>query len=206
MSRIKNGSCVLCALLVAVAWQMNAFAQVSEWSELRGKQLAKFDDDCTETRVYSDAKLDTLVKTTLKRLGRDTYDPRNDAQPSRAFRFDLDGDNSPEYFVPITCGATGNCNFGIFATKPDRFLGIVNGERVYVHTQKGGWPVLITYGNLNAFEGELDTWVFSKGRYFDSKKPYYIGDPKRTDNTRKVVHAIPGFLEQGQAGCKDLGK
>jgi hypothetical protein len=127
---------------------------------------------------------------------------------NRAFPFDLNGDRKSEYFVPLVCGATGNCSWGVFAPSPARLLGIVNGEYVYVHKRNGSWPTIITYGHLSVVEGSLDTYRFRKGRYLVSGVGYPINHRYGTydlDIQGGPGHKMPDFLEKARAGCGTIG-
>jgi hypothetical protein len=81
------------------------------------------------------------------------------AWADRAFAFDLDGDHRSEYFVPLVCGATGNCTWGVFALSPARFLGVVNGEYIYLHKRMGRYPDIVSYGHMSSAEGILSTYL-----------------------------------------------
>ncbi|HEY8227641.1 MAG TPA: hypothetical protein VIG25_20385 [Pyrinomonadaceae bacterium] len=126
-------------------------------------------------------------------------------EPDRAFVFDLNGDSKPEYFIPLSCGAVGNCDWGVFALNPLRFLGVVNGQYIYVYSRRGGWPAVITYGHLSAIEGSLETYTFSKGRYARVGDGYAIGPEDRTLIQNKPGRKLPKFLERARAACADVG-
>jgi hypothetical protein len=125
----------------------------------------------------------------------------------RAFRFDLNADQQPEYFVPLDCGGTGNCVWGVFAVNPARELGLITGQYLYVHRLKGGWPEVVTYSHLSAVEGSLTTYRFSKRHYSQIGTRY----PINNENVDLEIQGgdgnkMPKVLEKAQAGCPELNQ
>jgi hypothetical protein len=179
----------------------SAFAQNKYWREVRGKPLVNFDWNCASRSTYPKPKLNRLVKTALR---NEKFVVR---WPDRAFAFDLNHDGRPEYFVPLTCGAVGNCSWGVYALRPARSLGIVFGQFIYVHKQAARWPRIITYEHMSAAEGVLDTYEFRRGQYRPLGKGYAIGPEDRTMEIQKVRgHRMPRFLDQAHRACKNLGQ
>lgn len=175
-------------------------AQNKHWREIQGKPLVKFDWNCASPSIYPKSKLDRQVEDALK------HEEFAEGMPHRAFAFDLNRDGKPEYFVPLVCGAVGNCTWGVFALWPTRFLGTVNGQYIFVHKQTGRWSGIITYGHLSAMEGVLDTYVFRKERYRVSGKGYPTGAEGRTLEIQNVpARKMPRFLDKAWGACKDLG-
>jgi hypothetical protein len=98
------------------------------------------------------------------------------------------------------CGAVGNCDWGVFALHPARFLGIVNGQYIYVHRRAGRWPDVITYGHFTAAEGDVGTYRFKKGRYEQ------LGNAYHTDVRGEIFgNKIPAFLDRARAACAEVG-
>ena len=108
----------------------------------------------------------------------------------RAVALDLNGDQKREYFVPLDCGAVGNCNWGVFAVRPLRKLGVINAEYIYVDSGRARWPELVTYGHLSAVEGTLTKYQMRRGRYRQSSRVFPIN------------HGESGLQIQGGAGYK----
>ena len=190
----------LTALTAMICDPASVVAQNRLWREIKGKPLVKFDWNCAAPSVYPKAKLRRLVEVTQKR------EDAAGTAPDRAFAFDLNNDGRSEYFVPLACGATGNCDWGVFALRPTRFLGGVNGEYIYVHKRTGRWPGVITYGHLSAAEGVLHTYLFRKGRYALFGKGYPVGPVNRTLEIQGVTgRQMPKFLDSARAACKGLG-
>jgi len=203
MNKSIGKSLFLLALVGLTSLPSHAFTQHRLWREVSGKTLVKFDWNCASSSQYPSARLRRAVQIALRGdyAGVKTW-------ADRAFVFDLNGDRKSEYFVPLVCGATGNCTWGMFASNPARLLGVVNGEYVYVHQRKGEWPTIITYGRLNVVEGTLYTYRFRKGRYVVSGHGYAINHQYGTfdlDIQGGPGHKMPGFLERARAGCETLG-
>ena len=180
--------------LLAIGWCSSVVAQDKYWLEIKGKPLVKFDWNCALPATLPKS-LSPLIKTALK-----GEDPGLRYYADRAFGYDLNRDGKLEYFVPLDCGATGNCTFGAFTLNPKKFLGKVNGEYVYVHGRSGVWPDLITYGHFSAAEGILTTYTFRRGRYRE------VGDYLRTDFRGGIFgNKVPAFLERARKGCETVG-
>src|SRR5262245_54821129 len=81
-------------------------------------RLVKFNWGCSTPSAYPFAKLNRIVKRTMKREQFSGFGTWGD----RAFAFDLNGDHRLEYFVPLDCGGTGNCYWGVYALNPAREL------------------------------------------------------------------------------------
>lgn len=167
------------------------------------KPLVKFDWNCASPSQYPKAKLSRVVRAALRR-----EHPGVETWADRAFAFDLNSDRRPEYFVPLACGVTGNCTWGAFALNPARLLGVINGEYVYVHRRKGGWPTIVSYGHLSVVEGALHTYRFRKGTYATSGTGYSINHRYGTYDLEiqgGPGHKMPDFLERARAGCGEVG-
>jgi hypothetical protein len=173
-----------------------AVAQNRWWRDVRGKPLVEFDWNCAAPSAYPGVKLDRIVKATMKLedfVGAGTWG-------DRAFVFDLDRDRKPEYFVPLDCGATGNCTWGVFALNPTRLMGLLGGQFIYAHSRKGRYPTIITYTHMSAAEGILATYRFRKGRYV------WLGDEYPTDVRGGIYgNKVPEFLDKARAACGKLG-
>jgi hypothetical protein len=168
-------------------------AQSHRWSKLQGRRLVKFDWGCATPSVYPSAKLNRIVKLVMKRNDYDGLGTWGD----RAFRFDLNGDQRPEYFVPLDCGGTGNCVWGVFAVNPARELGLITGQDLYVHRLKGQWPEVVTYSHLSAVEGSLTTYRFRKRHYSQVGTQYPVNHGNYDlDIQGGAGNKMPAFLER----------
>jgi hypothetical protein len=146
-------------LLVSLAW--TASAQSKRWYQVKSKPMVVFGWECASPSEYPKGKLHNLVEVAVKRV----HDPNGVRFDDRAFPFDLNGDNKPEYFIPLDCGATGNCVWGIFTVSPPRQVGIVHGEYFYIHKRASGWSGITGYVHMGACDGELISYEYRRGKY-----------------------------------------
>ena len=116
------------------------------------------DWDCLNNN-YPKARLNRAIRKVMEQNGGPGH------WGDRAMAYDLNGDRVAEYFVPLVCGAVGNCSWGIFSSKPLKVLGVVNAEDIYVHKRLGKWATLTTYIHDNASEGYLTNYSFRGGHY-----------------------------------------
>ena len=84
----------------------------------------------------------------------------------RAVKYDLDRDGRAEYFVPTTCGATGNCEWGVYRLSPTKEIGRLYGDRVYIADQSR-WPRITTYDRYGLGKGEVHNYEYRSGRYVE---------------------------------------
>jgi hypothetical protein len=188
------------SLLVLLGSNSHLAAQNRLWRSAQSKPLTQFDWNCADTSWHPTRRVSNIVQVALRRQG--------DGPPryaDRAFAFDLNGDGTDELFVPLTCGATGNCGWALLTTDRRRLLGIIGGQYFYVHRLRGRWPVIITYGHLSAVEGSLSTYHFRDNRYVASKHTYAInhGDYD-LDIQGGLGHKMPVFLQRARPGCRTL--
>ena|SRR2546428_10212840 len=198
LRRVLSGSVAVLSLVLLV--NDRSVGQNHSWREIQSRPLTKFDWNCASPSTYPQLKLARVVRDALK------HERFAESMPDRAFAFDLNHDGKPEFLVPLDCGAVGNCNWGIFAVSPARFLGKANGQYIFVHERAGGWPGIVAYGHLSAMEGALGTYVFTRGRYRISGKQLPIGPEDRTLEIQNARgHKMPKFLDKARGACKDLG-
>lgn len=192
---------IISLLFVLLGSNSHLTAQNRLWRSAQGKPLTEFDWNCAETSWHPTRPVNNIVQAALRR--EDDGPPR---YADRAFAFDLNGDGTAELFVPLTCGATGNCGWAVLTTNRPRLLGIIWGQYIYVHRLRGRWPVIITYGHLSVVEGDLTTFRFRNNRYVPSKHSYAInhGDYD-LDIQGGRGHKMPAFLQRARPGCKGLG-
>lgn len=184
-------------LLIATGFSVNA--QTRDWRELRRQPLVKFSWGCSTRSAYPTAKLDRIVKRTMKREQFEGFGTWSD----RAFAFDLNGDRRLEYFVPLDCGGTGNCYWGVYTLNPVRELGIINGQYLYVHRRTGRWPNVITYGHVTASEGALTTYRFNN-RYVTRSRYAINNGVDYLEIQRTVGIKMPAFLERAKPACPNV--
>ena len=201
MNKPYTTTLITLVILIAAGPCLLTNAQSRTWSRLQRRRLIKFDWGCATPSVYPSAKLNRIVKLVMKRnefSGLGTWG-------DRAFRFDLNADQRPEYFVPLDCGGTGNCVWGVFAVNPVRELGLITGQDLYVYRLKGQWPEVITYSHLSAVEGSLTTYRFRKQHYSETgaRFPLNLGNSD-LDIQGGAGNKMPAFLEKAKAGCSQV--
>lgn len=193
---------LLLILVLTIGLDFQTKAQAKRWRDLEHARLVQFDWNCASPRVYPAAKLNAIVKRVMKREDFDGFGSYGD----RAFAFDLNGDNKPEYFVPLDCGAVGNCAWGVFATNPARELVLIYAQYIYIHRSVGRWPDLATYGHLSAMEGSVTTYQFRGPRYRKSGPSYAINNTESgLDIQGGMGHKLPKFLEHAKPACDSMG-
>jgi hypothetical protein len=194
MMNKKSKKLLLIILLLIVSLPSPILAQNRRWRQIRGKPLVQFDFNCASPSVYPRARLDKIVRAALKK----DY-PGIITWADRAFVFDLNGDHKVEYFVPLVCGATGNCTWGVFELNPAKLLGILNGQYLYLHKRLGRMPDLIIYGHISSSDGTLETYSFRRGQYV------LLGDRYQTSVSISGEDNMPRFLKRARKGCNSLG-
>jgi hypothetical protein len=195
--------CLNLVVILVLAPYLNspAIAQRTT-SHNQNASLVKFDWNCSSSEAYEKKRLDRIVRLTI--------DHQNFSHvttwPDRAVAFDLNGDNQSEYFVPLVCGGTGNCAWGLFALGPLRRLAIINGEYIYIQRRRGQWPKLIVYGHLSVVEGTLTTYDMTKGRYVQSSRHLPINRGKfALEIQGGMGNKMPKFLEAAKPLCEAIG-
>ena len=166
------------------------------------ESLVKFDWSCATPAAYPSAKLTRVVNRAMKQQEFGGFGSWAD----RAFAFDLNGDHRLEFFVPLDCGGTGNCTWGLFALNPARQLGIIVGQYLYVHRVAGPWPDIMSYSHLSAVEGSLMTYRFSQRSYksFGPRYPINQGNSD-SDIQDDAGNKMPPFLMTAKPGCESKG-
>jgi hypothetical protein len=149
--------------------------------------LVVFDFECTKPSSLSRARLRRQIRAALTEVGDIGVRWGN-----RAFEFDLNRDGKPEYFVPLECGATGNCSWGIFTTSPSRLIGVVNAQDIYVVKTRHGWSDIETYVSSSASDGYLQRYGLRRGRYRQISRDYYAS---------AYLNNFPKSLDKVQLTC-----
>ncbi|HEV8487412.1 MAG TPA: hypothetical protein VGV87_27945 [Blastocatellia bacterium] len=158
---------IVTMILLLGCFGTEAIAQRREYLRIKETAVVRFDLECAKPTSFPKAKLGRLVRTLL---GPDTGEPGQ--WGDRAFSYDLNGDQAPEYFVPLQCGATGNCEWAVFALKPTRVLGVVFAENLYVHRRVLRWSRLTASEHETVSESILATYHYRGTRYRRFGAPY----------------------------------
>lgn len=132
------------------------------WVDVRSPEMkVAIDFDC--------ASGDTFPAAVLRAAARDAAEPLGGTGvrtwADRAFGYDLNNDARPEYFVPLVCGATGNCTWAVFAVGPPRLLGRVEGARLYIHEPGAPWSRITGLSTSGASGGLVTRYAFDGQRY-----------------------------------------
>jgi hypothetical protein len=123
--------------------------------------LNTFTFDCTSTDALRVAHLETAAREALDSLG----DSGSRIWADRATLTDLNGDGSPEFFVPLSCGATCNCTWAIFQQAPPKLLGLVGGCVFHIQRTATPWATVLAYSHMSAGDGFLQPYSYEKGSY-----------------------------------------
>ena len=162
--RLKTSVWVSACMLLAC---LHDLADAKQYLRIRERPTVRFSWECTNPRYFSAAKLSRAVRRLM--IGSSDEPGR---WGERAFPYDLNGDKVPEYFVPLECGATGNCRWAVFALHPTRTMGIIWAENFYAHRRVRGWARITTSEHMNVSESMLETYHFLGGRYRRFGTPY----------------------------------
>jgi hypothetical protein len=201
MLLLRFPNLTIAGVVLLLCLQSNVLAQHRLWRSLQHQSLLTFSLDCAQTSWYSTERLTSLVQTALRQNGDGPA-----KYGDRAFPFDLNGDGSAELFVPLTCGATGNCTWAVLSTRHRRVFGILGGQDIYVHSLRGRWPVLVTYAHVSAVEGSLYTYRFRDGRYTRVARSYAINHGNyELDVQGGLGHRLPSFLGRARKACEVTG-
>ena len=199
---IPKSTLIIVMILLGTGPLFSTSAQGNPWGKLRHRRLVRLDWNCASASAYPSRNLDRIVKLVMKRNDFSGVGSWGD----RAFAFDLNGDRRLEYFVPLDCGATGNCVWGVFATNPARELGVITGKYIYVHRLRDRWPELVTYGHFSAVEGSLTTYRFGKRRYSPIGPSFPISHWSfDLDIQGGTGNKMPSIFERARAACESVG-
>jgi hypothetical protein len=140
--------------------------------------------ECTQPVALARVKYSRALERARKDAGEQA------ASFERGVAFDLNGDNRKELLVPVACSGTGNCAWAIVSTATGHYLGVVEGEYLFIERGNRRWPQLKAYTRLGASEGSIVTYRYTRGRY------RWAGDLLAVDKFRQnvplaIVQAIP---------------
>lgn len=184
---------VLFICLLGFFQPVEAAKRKPRWLALRNKPLVTFSWECATADALPKKKfgkvLEQLLESERKNGGTEFAD--------RAFRIRLFRNGPEVCFVPLTCGATGNCVWALFSTSPNKYLGEIHGQYFYTAVNENGWPMIVSYGHISASQGELRTFKFRKGRY------RWLGDSFTTDEeSLSGRRPRPSFFEYARKLCR----
>jgi len=176
---MKYLQCLIIALTVGIP----SFAHAQTYTVERvidGKRQWLFGRDF-------ERKLD-LPKNIRKNLGLE-YDAK---EIPIGIHVDINKDQTNDYIVRSNnslCG-TGGCVYQLFDGMTNRSLGMVFGEPI-IFSEKliNGFPVIHSYGHLNAASGNYTTFVFNGKEYTVVSSVFLKGES--LSNLFKVFKKLP---------------
>ncbi|MBI1761865.1 MAG: hypothetical protein HYR56_10555 [Acidobacteria bacterium] len=84
----------------------------------------------------------------------------------RAYKFDLNGDGSPEYLVVLGYGSAFTIyDWGIFTSKPVRLIGILSGDTLYLKKPRNGYTRIHSLVHASASYFDFQDYCFKRGSY-----------------------------------------
>ena len=105
------------------------------------------------------------VKEVAARLASQHKSDGGKAWGDRAVALRLRKGDAPTYFVPLACGATGQCSWGIVGAAPAKSLGVVSGAVISVETAAPAWPAIQVFSSAGSGPPRVDTLHLSAGQY-----------------------------------------
>lgn len=195
---------VSCILLILVAFEFSVDAQNSRWSEMRGKKIQTFDFNCAETKLFPTRSLRRKVLQAIPAVRREELGTWG----NRAVVLRLINKKSPFYFVPLTCGATGNCSWRLYSIKPRKYLGELSGQYFYTYANSTDWPTIVTYTHMNVVEGILVTYRYRNGKYRQVGNEYAIdwrGSGTSYFDEKVKSHPMPKEFKNAKKLCEGYG-
>lgn len=155
------------AMLLLVCVVAPAGAQKRAGRKKTPPVVAKFGGECEGEPFRPSPRLRRMVE----RMRQEMEDPCSGPFcEDHAVRYDLDGDRKAELFVRLSCGATGNCTWGVFSDYPARSRGVIGGWFFYVHRRAGGWSKLTGYARMGGMDGVVYTYANRGGRYVQTSR------------------------------------
>jgi hypothetical protein len=130
-------------------------------SAAASSRAATFSFVCATPAVLLPAPVKQIVTQLTRAHKADGARPWGD----RAVSLRLRKDHAPVYFVPLTCGTTGNCTWGIVDSSPAKSLGVFAGAVVRVETAGGGWPPIQVFTSGAGGDSRLENLSLMDGQY-----------------------------------------
>lgn len=172
--------------------------------------VAKFGGECEGNLLRPSPQLAAMIR----RLKWREQHPCDWQFCDHVFAYDLNRDRRQEYFVRLSCGATGNCLWGIFSDRPARLRGTFTAWFFYIHKRTATWNALTTYTREGADQGVITTLRNRRGKYVQTSERtehgYYgndqpflrrMGIPKCTISSATIAVA-GGFALAAWLGSK----
>ena len=131
-----------------------------------GPIIAKFGGECPGITFEPSAPLVSLIRSAKARQNH----PCDSLLCEGSFAYDLNGDGRHEHFVRLSCGATGNCTWGIFSDRSTQLRGTFTAWFFYIHRRNASWNALTTYTRVGGDEGVIATLRNRRGTYVQTSE------------------------------------
>ena len=145
---------------------LGAVVAISASAPSHSKVVAKFGGECEGGSFQPTTQLAALIRSVKARQNH----PCDSASCGGSFAYDLNSDGRNEHFVRLSCGATGNCIWGIFSDRPAKLRGTFTAWFFYVHRRAGSWNSLTTYTREGGDQGVIATLRNRRGRYVQTSE------------------------------------
>ena len=164
--------------------------------------------ECRTKAIYGNVEIEKFVKATLenerKKEGGDISRLSKEALllqwPDTIYIVDINKDGIPEYIVPVSCGAVGNCRYLLFADHPARVIADFPAQYIIFQPGEGKWPQITTYCHDSAMSGAATIYEYTEAAYNEIASELLV-DGLMKDG--KMVNTLKPFLkEMGKPVCE----
>lgn len=102
-------------------------------------------------------------------------DPLIDKALDQAIAIELNNDSQLEYLILLFCSPTGNCDWAIVAGKPFQVVGVINACVLVIEPTEKGWPTIVSYSHMSAYDGYLTTYTYSGSKFYEKSSVHIEG-------------------------------
>jgi hypothetical protein len=177
----------MAVLLLSSAASIPVFSQKRMTPDVKASVIAAFNNQCL-TDKFPKKRLRTEIRHALYKLKDEPSHPESDGK--YAVPYDLNGDGVSEYFVQLKdTGIGDNVYWGVFSTKPVRFLGIIFAEHVYLRQRVATWAAVTISSHISSSDSNISTYSYRDGIYQKVAGDYEVSanrkdEPKFVGNVR----------------------
>lgn len=161
MGLIPNLKSTLLFLVLISTLSAGSPSPVRSSSGRKNTIVARFGGECAPPPLSATEQLRSLIHR--ERLRRDCFGDGPWCKGAHAI--DLNGDGRKELLVPLVCGGTGNCTWGVYSDRPARFRGEFTAWFIWVEMGGSSWARLRTYTREGGDTGYIDMVMFTRDRY-----------------------------------------
>ncbi len=167
------------------------FAQKRKLQDTTAKVVAAFNSQCATTN-FPRKQLKNAIKRATLQIKDEISHPEDGKV---AVAYDLNGDGRNEYFVWLKdTGIGDNVYWGVFASNPTRFLGVIFAEHIYIRRRVNGWSALTISSHLSSSDSLITTYAYRNGKYVKAVGGYEVS-ANRNDEP-KFVGKVPYLCER----------